>query len=144
GEADGCIAQAGQFVPQRAYDLAIAAGPTSTTTTTTSTSNNPGSGCTVTHRVVSRWSGGYTGEIVIGNRGPALNGWTLTFSAPGVSVTQGWNGTWTDTGDVVRVGNTSWNGSLPTGGTTTIGYNASYQGTTPPFISPALNGTVCS
>jgi len=27
GEADGCIAAAGQFVPQRAYDLAIAAGP---------------------------------------------------------------------------------------------------------------------
>ena len=27
GEADGCIAAAGQFVPQRAYDLAVAAGP---------------------------------------------------------------------------------------------------------------------
>jgi endoglucanase len=26
GEADGCIAGAGQFVPQRAYDLAVAAG----------------------------------------------------------------------------------------------------------------------
>ncbi|MFE9751049.1 glycoside hydrolase family 6 protein [Saccharothrix saharensis] len=145
GEADGCIAQAGQFVPQRAYDLAIAAGPTSTTTTTTTSSgNNPGGGCTVSHRVVSRWNGGYTGEIVITNRGPLLNGWTLTFSAPGVSVTQGWNGTWTDTGDVVRVTNTSWNGSLPTGGQTTIGYNAGYNGTAPPFSSPALNGTACS
>ncbi|WP_213450518.1 glycoside hydrolase family 6 protein [Rhizomonospora bruguierae] len=28
GEADGCLAGAGQFVPQRAYDLAIAAGAT--------------------------------------------------------------------------------------------------------------------
>ena len=27
GESDGCIAPAGQFVAQRAYDLAIAAGP---------------------------------------------------------------------------------------------------------------------
>jgi endoglucanase len=152
GEADGCIAQAGQFVPQRAYDLAIAAGPTSTTTstrtststTTTTTSNNPGGGCTVTHRVASQWTGGYTGEIVITNRGQLINGWTLTFSAPGVTISHGWNGTWTDTGDTVRVGNASWNGSLPTGGTTTIGYNASYSGTTPPFISPTLNGTVCS
>ncbi|PSL52476.1 endoglucanase [Saccharothrix carnea] len=146
GESDGCIAPAGQFVPQRAYDLAIAAGPTSstTTTTTTTTGNNPGSGCTVTHRVVSQWTGGYTGEIVIGNRGSALNGWTLTFSAPGVTVTQGWNGTWADSGDAVRVTNTSWNGSLPSGGTTTIGYNANYEGTTPPFTSPALNGTTCS
>ncbi|NUT96065.1 MAG: endoglucanase [Saccharothrix sp.] len=142
GEADGCIAPAGQFVPQRAYDLAIAAGPTSTTTTTTS--NNPGSGCTVTHRVVSQWSGGYTGEIVIGNRGPSIDGWVLTFSAPGVSVTQGWNGTWNDTGDVVRVTNASWNGTLASGGQTTIGYNANYNGTTPPFSAATLNGTACS
>ncbi|NUT46003.1 MAG: endoglucanase, partial [Saccharothrix sp.] len=150
GEADGCIAPAGQFVPQRAYDLAIAAGPTSTTTTstttttTTTTGNNPSGGCTVTHRVVSQWTGGYTGEIVIVNRGSALNGWTLTFSAPGVSVTQGWNGTWTDTGDAVRVGNASWNGTLATGGQTTIGYTANYSGGTPPFSSPTLNGTPCS
>ncbi|GFJ86036.1 glycoside hydrolase family 6 protein [Phytohabitans houttuyneae] len=34
GEADGCIAAAGQFVPQRAYDLAIAAGPVTTPPTT--------------------------------------------------------------------------------------------------------------
>jgi len=33
GEADGCIAGAGQFVPQRAFDLAIAAGPTTPSTT---------------------------------------------------------------------------------------------------------------
>jgi hypothetical protein len=35
GEADSCIATVGQFVPQWAYDLAIAAGPVTTTTTTT-------------------------------------------------------------------------------------------------------------
>ncbi|WP_309114206.1 glycoside hydrolase family 6 protein [Saccharothrix sp.] len=141
GEADGCIAPAGQFVPQRAYDLAIAGKPP---TTTSSSSNSPGSGCTVSHRVVSQWSGGYTGEIVVGNRGPSIDGWVLTFSAPGVSVTQGWNGTWTDTGDVVRVTNASWNGSLATGGQVTIGYNANYNGSTPPFSAAALNGTACS
>ncbi|NUT51530.1 MAG: endoglucanase, partial [Saccharothrix sp.] len=156
GEADGCIATAGQFVPQRAYDLAIAAGPTFTTTTTTTTTTSttttstttttpqPGSGCRVTHRVVSQWSNGYTGEIVIENRGAPINGWTLTFSAPGVTVSQGWNGTWTDSGDVVRVGNVSWNGALATGGTATIGYNASYSGGTPPFTSPTLNGVACA
>jgi endoglucanase len=165
GEADGCIAGAGQFVPQRAYDMAIAAGPTSTTTststststttsTTTSTSTStttsttttttpPPGGCRVTHRVVSQWSGGYTGEIVIENRGAALNGWTLTFSAPAVTVSQGWNGTWTDSGDIVRVGNAPWNGGLATGGTATIGYNASFSGGTPPFASPTLNGAAC-
>ncbi|GAA0417811.1 glucanase [Acrocarpospora corrugata] len=42
GEADGCIAGAGQFVPQRAYDLAIAAPPpTNTPSPTPSRSPSP-------------------------------------------------------------------------------------------------------
>ncbi|WP_072478048.1 glycoside hydrolase family 6 protein [Amycolatopsis australiensis] len=161
GEADGCIAAAGQFVPQRAYDLAIAAGPVQTTTptapttpttpTTTTTPTTPitttpqpSGSCKVTHRVVSSWPTGYTGEIVIQNLAGPLDHWTLTFSAPGVTVSQGWNGTWTDTGDTVKVDSASWNGNLATGASTTIGYNASYNGGTPPFASPALNGTSCS
>ena len=61
-----------------------------------------------------------------------------------MTVGQGWNGTWTDTGDTVRVVNASWNGKLGTGGTATVGYNADYSGGTPPFLSPALNGVSCS
>jgi len=146
GESDGCIGPAGQFVPQRAYELALAAGPgpTTTTTTTTTTSNNPGGGCRASFRLISQWQGGFSAEIVIENRGSAINSWTFTFSAPGVTVTQGWNGTWSSSGDVVRVTNTSWNGSIPAGGTTSVGFNANYNGSTPPFASPALNGTVCS
>ncbi|PWK85609.1 endoglucanase [Lentzea atacamensis] len=143
GEADGCIAPAGQFVPQRAYELATAAGPGPTTTTTT-TGHNPIGGCRASHRLINQWQGGYSAEIVIENRGAAVNGWTFTFSAPGMTVLQGWNGTWTDNGDTVTVANAAWNGSLPTGGQTTIGYNANYSGPTPPFSSPVLNGTVCS
>jgi endoglucanase len=142
GESDGCIAPAGQFVPQRAYELAMAAGPTTTTTTTTG--NNPGSGCRASHRLLSQWQGGYSAEIVIENRGSAINGWTFRFSAPGATVTQGWNGNWTDTGDVVQVTNVAWNGAIATGGQLTIGYNANYSGSTPPFSSPVLNGTACN
>ncbi len=135
GEADGCIAGAGQFVPQRAYELANAARPPTTTTTTT-----PSGTCKATHRVVSSWSGGYTGEVVIENRAAPVNGWTFTFSAPGVTVGQGWSGTWTDTGDVVKATNAPWNAVL---GTATIGYSASYDGSNPPFNSPTLNGAAC-
>ncbi|MFC9693795.1 glycoside hydrolase family 6 protein [Kribbella sp. NPDC056951] len=135
GESDGCIAPAGQFVPQRAYELAVAGNSTPTP---------PPGGCRVTHRVTSTWSTGYTGEVVIENRGAPVNGWTLTFAAPGVTVTQGWNGTWTDTGDVVRVVNASWNGSLGTGASTTVGYNADYSGGNPPFSAATLNGVTCS
>ncbi|MEV4314741.1 glycoside hydrolase family 6 protein [Actinocrispum sp. NPDC049592] len=141
GEADGCIAAAGEFVPQRAYDLAVAAGPPPSTPPTTPPS--PG-GCKVTHRVVSTWPTGYTGEIVIENDAAPVDRWTLTFSAPGVTVTQGWNGTWTDTGDIVTVDNASWNGRLATGATVTIGYTANYNGGTPPFLSPVLNGVPCA
>ena len=42
--------------------------PTSTTPTTTPTTPGTGS-CTVTHRVVSSWQNGYTGEVVIKNQG---------------------------------------------------------------------------
>jgi endoglucanase len=91
GEADGCIAGAGQFVPQRAYDLANAARPPSTTTTTTTPPAQ--GGCKATHKVTSTWSGGYSGEIVIENRAAPISGWKFTFSAPGVTVSQGWNGT---------------------------------------------------
>ncbi|MFD8500086.1 glycoside hydrolase family 6 protein [Amycolatopsis sp. NPDC059657] len=153
GEADGCLAPAGQFVPQRAYDLAIAGGatpttsptvPTSQTTTPTATSTSPAPvSCKVTHRVVNAWSTGYTGEIVIENRGSATDGWTLTFYAPGVTVTQGWNGTWADAGDKVTVQNLPWNSKLATGATVTVGYNADYTGGTPPFLGPALNGATC-
>ncbi|WP_285479931.1 cellulose binding domain-containing protein [Amycolatopsis sp. NBRC 101858] len=136
-------------MPQRAYDLAVAAGPVPTTTPTTpttptTTTTPPSGGCAVTQRVVSSWPTGYTGEIVIENRGAPLDHWTLTFSAPGVTVTQGWNGTWTDTGDVVEAASTPWNGTLTTGGTVTIGYNANYGGGTPPFRSPTLNGRSCA
>jgi endoglucanase len=157
GEADGCIAAAGQFVPQRAYDLAAGGNwtpPSTTTSTTTTTTTSPSTttttppqgpgACKATHRVVNSWSSGYTAEIVIENRAAAVDGWAFTFSAPGVTVSQGWNGTWTDTGDTVRVQSESWNGKLATGGTVTIGYNASYTGGTPPFLSPALNGTACT
>ena len=41
GEADGCIGTAGDFVPQRAFDLAIAAGPTSAAPTTPPVDNQP-------------------------------------------------------------------------------------------------------
>jgi endoglucanase len=139
GEADGCIAGAGQFVPQRAYELAAAANwpPPS--------DPPPGNGsCRVAHRVINSWQSGYSGEVVIENLGAPIDGWTLTFSAPGVTVTQGWNATWTDTGDTVRAVNASWNSRLNTGGTATIGYNATYNGSSPPFQSPALNGVSCA
>ncbi|MER7460825.1 glycoside hydrolase family 6 protein [Micromonospora sp. NPDC126480] len=167
GEADGCIAAAGQFVPQRAYDLAIAAGPVPTTgapttappttappttappttpppTTAPPTTPPPAGGCAVTFTPNS-WPGGFTAELRVTNRGSALNGWTLTFApGAGVRLTNGWNGDWSQSGDRITVRNAAWNASLPTGGTVSLGFQGTYTGATLPTpTSFTLNGTPC-
>ncbi|GGS47807.1 glycoside hydrolase family 6 protein [Actinokineospora fastidiosa] len=146
GEADGCIAGAGQFVPQRAYELAQAAPPTTTTgpttSTTTTTTPPPAGSCRIVHRTVNAWSGGYTAEVVITNGGTAVSSWTVEFTAPGVSVTNGWNGTWSKTGDTIRVTNAAWNGNLGANASVTVGYNGS--GSAPTTGNHTLNGALCT
>ncbi|WP_433532461.1 glycoside hydrolase family 6 protein [Micromonospora sp. CA-263727] len=168
GEADGCIAGAGQFVPQRAYDLAVAAGPAPTTapptttpptttpptttpptttppTTTPPTTNPPTGGCSVTY-TPNVWAGGFTAEIRATNRGAAVTGWRLTFTVgSGVRLTSGWNGEWSQSGDRIEVRNLAWNGSLPSGGTVSIGFQGTWTGASLPAPGNfALNGTTCT
>ncbi|GGM45504.1 glucanase [Micromonospora sonchi] len=163
GEADGCIAAAGQFVPQRAYDLAVAAGPVPTTapptttpptstpptttppTTAPPTTPPPGGGCTVTW-TPNTWTGGFTAEIRVTNRGAALSNWTLAFTvASGVRLTNGWNGEWSQSGDRIQVRNVAWNGSVPSGGTISTGFQGTYSGSTLPRPTNfTLNGASCA
>ncbi|MFI7078777.1 glycoside hydrolase family 6 protein [Micromonospora sp. NPDC049903] len=162
GEADGCIAAAGQFVPQRAYDLAIAAGPPPTTTPPTTTpptttppttpppttpppSNPPAGSCAVTFNP-NTWAGGFTAEIRVTNRSVALTGWTLAFNAgSGVRLSNGWNGTWSQSGDRIEVRNVAYNGSVPVGGTISVGFQGTYSGSSLPTPGPfTLNGGTCA
>ncbi|MGX7674890.1 glycoside hydrolase family 6 protein [Plantactinospora sp. DSM 117369] len=161
GEADGCIAGAGQFVPQRAYDLAIAAPnpptvppttrppttapPTTQPPTTPPPSTPPAdTSCRVTWTANS-WTGGFTAEIRVTNNGPAVNGWTLTFTVgANVRYSNGWNGVWSQSGSQISVGNVAWNGSLPTGGTTSVGFQGTYSGTLATPTGYALNGNACT
>jgi endoglucanase len=163
GEADGCIAGAGQFVPQRAYDLAIAAGPvspppvTSSPTPSTpapstpppstpppSTTPPPTGTCSVAYSA-NAWSNGFTADVRITNRGAALNSWTLTFTVPAnVTLSSGWSGTWSQSGSTITVRNAAWNGSLATGATTSTGFQATFTGSAPANPTDfALNGTPC-
>jgi endoglucanase len=160
GEADGCIAGAGTFVPQRAYDLAIAAGPVTPTPTTPSPSpstpspspstpspspSGPGaSGCAVVY-AVNQWSTGFTADVKITNNGPAVSSWTLRFSVGAtVSLSNGWNGTWSQSGSTLTVSNVSWNGTLATGASTSTGFQATYSGSNAAPTGFALNGTPCT
>ncbi|EEP74439.1 endoglucanase [Micromonospora sp. ATCC 39149] len=164
GEADGCIAPAGQFVPQRAYDLAIAAGPVPTTAppttappttappttappTTAPPTTPPNGACKVTF-TPNTWSGGFTAELRVTNGGSALNGWSLSFgfgSGSGVRLTSGWNGEWSQNGDVFLVRNAAWNGNLPAGGTLSVGFQGTFSGASlPTAVGFTLNGSRCN
>ncbi|WP_306204473.1 glycoside hydrolase family 6 protein [Actinoplanes sp. RD1] len=147
GEADGCIAAAGQFVPQRAYDLAIAAGPVPTSpsapTPSASTPANPGA-CAVSYSS-NQWATGFTADLRITNGGPPLSSWRLTFTVGStVSVSNGWNGVWSQSGTTVTVANPSWAGGLPNGGSVTTGFQATFTGSPGTPSGFALNGTPCT
>ncbi|TDD24163.1 glycoside hydrolase family 6 protein [Nonomuraea diastatica] len=134
GEADGCIATAGQFVPQRAYDLAMAApsptvGPTVSVTPTVTPTAGPG-GCTATYKVTSEWQGGFQGEVTVTNPGSSpIGGWQVGWTFPnGQTISQLWNGTLSGGGGSVSVTNLGWNGAVAAGGSTTFGFLAAHSG----------------
>ncbi|MET8260185.1 cellulase family glycosylhydrolase [Micromonospora sp. NPDC005205] len=104
------------------------------------------SGCSVTYTVQSQWPGGFTANANVTNLGDALSNWTLTFDFPNASqkVTQGWGATWTQAGPRVSAASMSWNGSLRTNASTSIGFNGSWSGANPVPASFALNGTMCT
>ena len=76
-----------------------------------------------------------------------INGWTLQFSFPnGQTVTQGWNGSFSQSGSTVTVTNLSYNGTIPPGTTLSNapGFNGTWTGTNSPPTSFTLNGVICS
>ncbi|WP_229691722.1 cellulose-binding domain-containing protein, partial [Sphaerisporangium melleum] len=102
-------------------------------------------GCQVTYTVTSEWPGGFGASVNVNNLGDPIDGWRLTWSFPaGQSITQIWNGTQTQSGAQVTVTNVSYNGSIPTGGSTSFGFNGSWTGSNPVPSSFALNGTTCT
>ena len=103
-----------------AAGLLAAAGIAVIATTTASAATT---GCSVNYTVQSQWSGGFTGAISITNLGAPVTSWTLGFSFPNSAqkITQGWSAVYTQSGQNVTAASYSWNGSLGTNASTTIG-----------------------
>lgn len=94
-------------------------------------SSGPG-GCSATYNVVSSWGGGFQGEVTVKAGSSSIGGWTVRWTQPsGVTVTQVWNGTLSQSGSNVSVQNVNYNGSLGAGASTTFGFlaNGSSSGT---------------
>ncbi|WP_433495980.1 cellulose binding domain-containing protein [Micromonospora sp. CA-248089] len=102
-------------------------------------------GCAVTYAVSSQWQGGFGANVTVTNLGDPVNGWTLTWSyAAGQTVTQAWNATVTQSGAAVTARNVDYNGSIPTNGTTSFGFNGAWTSSNPAPTSFALNGVTCT
>jgi endoglucanase len=101
--------------------------------------------CQVQYTVDSEWTTGFSLAVVITNEGSPITSWRLGYSYAGhQQLTEGWDGTWTQSGTNVTVTSASWNSSLSTGGSTSAGANFSYRGTNAEPAAFTLNGTACS
>jgi cellulose 1,4-beta-cellobiosidase len=87
--------------------------------------------CSAAYSVQTDWGSGFTASLNITNNGTAaITGWTVTYSYAGnQTLSNGWNGTWSQSGKTVTVANASYNGSLAAGASTTAGANFNYSGT---------------
>ncbi len=104
-------------------------------------------GVTLTYSCDNSWeNGGVTMQGVqfgITNYGSAVSGWKLVMEIDGLSSCEGWNGTYTVSGNTLTVTNAEYNSEISTGSTVSIGCNL---GTTKAFAvkSAALNGVKCN
>ncbi|WFF05090.1 non-reducing end alpha-L-arabinofuranosidase family hydrolase [Micromonospora sp. WMMD1076] len=102
-------------------------------------------GCSVDYAISSQWQGGFGANVTITNLGDPVSSWTLTWSfGAGQTVTQSWNTELTQSGAAVTARNVSYNGSIPTNGTASFGFNGSWGSSNPAPTSFALNGVTCT
>ncbi|MER5382798.1 glycoside hydrolase family 48 protein [Streptomyces sp. NPDC002688] len=117
--------------------------------TTLATGTTPAHAATVQCSVdykTNDWGSGFTADLTITNRGTdAINGWTLTYDYTGnQTLTNGWNGTWSQSGKTVTAKNAAWNGTIAAGAAVTAGAQFTYSGSNTAPTSYAVNGTTCA
>ncbi|MEU6665000.1 glycoside hydrolase family 48 protein [Streptomyces sp. NPDC046727] len=101
--------------------------------------------CSVDYRT-NDWGSGFTADLSITNRGTdTIDGWTLTYGYTGnQKLSNGWNGTWSQSGQTVTVKNATYNGTIAAGAAVSTGAQFTYSGTNTAPTSFAVNGTTCA
>jgi hypothetical protein len=88
--------------------------------------------CTATTQTVKSWSGGYEAKVTVTAGGSKIRGWNVNWTMPsGQTLSDVWNGVKTVNGSAVTVANTTWNGPLAAGASTTFGYLVNGSGSAP-------------
>jgi arabinoxylan arabinofuranohydrolase len=118
--------------------------PTPTPTVTVTPTPTDTTGCSISYSQ-SDWGSGATVSIIIKNNGSsAIDGWTLAWNFAGnQTITNMWNGTYTQSGTAVTIKNVSYNNIIPAKGSVSFGFNITYSGTNAKPTSFTLNGTYC-
>ena len=119
--------------------------PTATPTITpTVTPTTPPTGCSVSYSQ-NDWGNGATVSVTVKNNGSSqINGWTLAWNFPGnQTITNMWNGTYTQSDASVTVKNLSYNNIIPAKGSISFGFNITYSGNNAKPTAFTLNGTAC-
>jgi cellulase/cellobiase CelA1 len=96
--------------------------------------------------ISSDWGVGANADVTIkNNTANAVNGWTLAWTFPGnQTITNLWNGTYTQSGASVSVKDAGYNAMIgANGGTTSFGFGMNYSGTNAKPTSFTLNGMAC-
>jgi endoglucanase len=102
-------------------------------------------GCSVAYSLQSSWSNGFVVSITVTNLGSPITSWSLGYSYSGnQQLSNGWNGTWSQSGQKITVTNASYNGSVGTNGTVNFGAQFSYSGTNTNPTAFTVNGTTCT
>ncbi|HEX3047981.1 MAG TPA: glycoside hydrolase family 9 protein [Bacillota bacterium] len=125
-------------------------GNTATATPTTRITVTPTpigrGGYMVAYVIQSDWGNGSTVNVTItNNTATGVNGWTLAWTFPGnQTITNLWNGTYTQSGASISVKDGGFNANIPaSGGTANFGFNLNYSGSNAKPTSFTLNGTLC-
>jgi lysophospholipase L1-like esterase len=136
----------GGSTPTPTPTMAPTPTPTPTHTPTPTATPTSGSSCKVSYVIQNQWAGGFTNSTTITNTGSsAISSWTLKFTFPGSQqVTEGWDGTFSQSGSQVTVTNMSYNGSIASGASLSLGFNGSWTTSNPNPTAFTLNGATCS
>ncbi|MBG0566595.1 cellulase family glycosylhydrolase [Actinoplanes aureus] len=148
GIIDAIMSAVGGSLPSSSPSASPSSSPSVSPSASPSSSPSSSSGtgtCRVTS-AVNAWNTGLTNSIAITNTGTtAINGWTLAFTLPaGQSIVSGWSASYSPASGTVTATNASYNGSLPPGGSATIGYQANHTGNAAAPTGFKLNGTTCN
>jgi cellulase/cellobiase CelA1 len=84
-------------------------------------------------------------QLTLTNTGAAISSWRLVFDlGSGVTLTSGWNATYSQSGSTVTATNAAYNGSLGTGQSAQLGLQVNASGSVNAPSAVSLNGVACS